>query len=46
MSDNKKISEFIRLRIEGTTFEEIADQLKVSNSTLISWNKDLSLIHI
>jgi len=41
MSEDKRIETFIRLRVEGATFEAIADKLEVSNTTLIAWNKNI-----
>lgn len=37
-SKNKE-SQFIELRIKGSTFENIAQEIQVSKQTLISWNQ-------
>ena len=39
MKIEKQITDFIQLRIEGKSFDEIAKSLKVAKSTLIEWNK-------
>lgn len=39
MKIEKQITDFIQLRIEGKSFDEIAKTLKVAKSTLIEWNK-------
>lgn len=39
MKIEKQIIDFIQLRIEGKSFDEIAKTLKVAKSTLIEWNK-------
>ncbi|MCO6496489.1 MAG: hypothetical protein J5I50_02385 [Chitinophagaceae bacterium] len=39
MKVDKKIAEFIELRIAGNSFDEIAKILSVAKSTLIEWNK-------
>ena len=40
MTKEQKKEEFIRLRIEGETFENIAKELGVSKQTLINWSKE------
>jgi hypothetical protein len=36
---DKNIEAFIKLRIEGKSFDEIATELKTTKQTLIDWNK-------
>jgi len=40
---NQKINNFIKLRIEGYSFDKIATELKVSKQSLIAWNKDFNI---
>ena len=39
MKIEKQILEFVRLRIEGNSFDEIAKELNTAKLTLIEWNK-------
>lgn len=39
MKIEKQITDFIQMRIEGKSFDEIAKLLNVAKSTLIDWNK-------
>jgi hypothetical protein len=43
MKLEKQIEDFIQLRIEGKSFDEIAKELKTSKSTLIAWNKKVDV---
>ncbi len=43
MKLEKQIADFIQLRIEGKSFDEIAKELKTSKSTLIAWNKKVDV---
>jgi len=43
MKIEKLIVDFIQLRIEGKSFDEIAKALKTSKSTLIEWNKKVEV---
>lgn len=43
MKIEKQIADFIQMRIEGKSFDEIAKELKTSKSTLIEWNKKLDV---
>jgi DNA-binding Lrp family transcriptional regulator len=43
MKIDKLIVDFIQLRIEGKSFDEIAKALKTSKSTLIEWNKKVEV---
>lgn len=36
---DKNIEAFIQMRIEGKSFDEIANELKTTKQTLIDWNK-------
>lgn len=38
---DKNVEEFIKLRIEGNSFDVIATTLKTTKQTLIEWNKEL-----
>ncbi|BDH62889.1 hypothetical protein MTP04_30190 [Lysinibacillus sp. PLM2] len=40
MKDLVTKKEFIQLRSQGTSFNKIAEKLKVSKTTLIEWNKE------
>lgn len=40
MKDMATKKEFIKLRSQGTSFNKIADRLKVSKTTLIEWSKE------
>ncbi len=39
MKIEKQIADFIQMRIEGKSFDEIAKELNTAKSTLIDWNK-------
>jgi len=39
MKIEKQITDFIQMRIEGKSFDEIAKELNTAKSTLIDWNK-------
>jgi predicted XRE-type DNA-binding protein len=39
MKEGKQIADFIQMRIEGKSFDEIAKELNTAKSTLIDWNK-------
>lgn len=39
MKIEKQITDFIQMRIEGKSFDEIAKALNIAKSTLIDWNK-------
>ena len=39
MKIEKQITDFIQLRIEGKSFDEIAKEMAIAKSTLIDWNK-------
>ena len=41
MKFEKQIEAFIKLRIEGKSFDEIAADLKTTKQTAIEWNKQL-----
>jgi len=41
MKFDKQIEEFIQMRIEGKSFDEIATWLKTAKQTLIEWNKQV-----
>jgi hypothetical protein len=41
MKFDKQIEEFIQMRIEGKSFDEIATGLKTAKQTLIEWNKQV-----
>lgn len=43
MKIEKQITDFIQMRIEGKSFDEIAKELKTSKSTLIEWNKKVAV---
>jgi hypothetical protein len=43
MKFDKQIEDFIQMRIEGNSFDEIATGLKTSKQTLIEWNKQLQV---
>ncbi len=43
MKLEKQIEDFIQLRIEGKSFDEIAKELKTGKSTLIAWNKKVDV---
>ena len=43
MKLEKQIADFIQLRIEGKSFDEIAKELKTCKSTLIAWNKKMEV---
>ena len=38
--NKKKAEEFIKLRAEGYSFDNIAEKLKISKPTLIKWSKE------
>ncbi|HEV7329650.1 MAG TPA: hypothetical protein VGN63_01310 [Flavisolibacter sp.] len=37
------LADFIQLRIEGLSFQAIADKLEVSKQTLLEWNKQITV---
>ena len=39
MKIEKQITDFIQMRIEGKSFDEIAKEMNIAKSTLIDWNK-------
>lgn len=39
----KNVESFIQKRIEGKSFDEIASELNVTKSTLIEWNKKVTI---
>ena len=39
MKIEKQITDFIQMRIEGKSFDEIAKEMAIAKSTLIDWNK-------
>lgn len=39
MKIEKQITDFIQMRIEGKSFDEIAKEMGIAKSTLIDWNK-------
>lgn len=43
MKIEKLLEDFIRLRIEGKSFDELAKELKTSKSTLLEWNKKVKV---
>lgn len=43
MKDQETKTRFVELRAEGWSFDRIAQELKVSKQTLISWSKDLEM---
>ncbi len=43
MKIEKQIADFTQMRIEGKSFDEIAKELKTSKSTLIEWNKKVTV---
>ena len=43
MKFDKQIEEFIQMRIEGKSFDEIATGLKTAKQTLIEWNKQIQV---
>ena len=43
MKFEKQIEDFIQMRIEGKSFDEIATILKTAKQTLIDWNKQLKV---
>ena len=43
MKFDKQIEDFILMRIEGKSFDEIAKGLKTAKQTLIEWNKQLQV---
>ncbi len=40
MIDTDKKNEFLKLRIQGLSFDKIAKQISVSKPTLIKWNEE------
>jgi len=43
MKEGKQLSDFIQMRIEGKSFDEIAKELNTAKSTLIDWNKKAAI---
>ena len=43
MKFDKQIEDFILMRIEGKSFDEIAKALKTAKQTLIEWNKQFQV---
>lgn len=43
MKFEKQIEQFIELRIEGKSFDDIAKDLKTSKNTLLDWNKQFEV---
>lgn len=43
MKIDKQITDFIQMRIEGKSFDEIAKQMAIAKSTLIDWNKKATI---
>lgn len=43
MKFDTHIEQFIELRIEGKSFDDIAKELKTSKSTLLDWNKQFKV---
>jgi hypothetical protein len=43
MKFEKQVEQFMELRIEGKSFDEIATTLKTSKQSLIDWNKQLQV---
>lgn len=43
MKIDKQITDFIQMRIEGKSFDEIAKQMAIAKSTLIDWNKKVTV---
>jgi transposase len=43
MADSKKTKLFIEMRAKGISYQKIANEINVSNSTLINWGKEFSM---
>ena len=43
MADSKKQKQFIEMRAKGISYQKIANEIGVPNSTLINWGKKFSM---
>ncbi len=42
MKENKVKEEFVKLRVEGLSFDKISKELKTNRVTLMTWEKEFS----